>query len=69
MTRTKKIELIDDMIEDIYDLRKQGMARNGEIDIFNLIFKEFRNLGYLDNLKDLRKKEISKELSLEQLNK
>ena len=64
-----KLEEIDNLIEDIYDLRKQGMARNGEMDIFNLIFKEFRNLGYLDNLKELRKKEISKELSLEQLNK
>ena len=69
MTTNKKIELIDNMLEDIYDLRKQGMARDGEADIFNLIFKEFRNLGYLDNLKELRKKEISKELSLEQLNK
>ena len=64
-----KLEKIDDMIEDIYDLRKQGMARDGEMDILNLIFKEFRNLGYLDNLKELRKKEISKELSLEQLSK
>ena len=61
------IELIDDLIEDIYNLRKQGMARDGEMDIFNLIFKEFRNLGYLDNLKELKKQEISKELSLEQL--
>lgn len=62
-----KLEKIDDMIEDIYNLRKEGMERGGEMDILNLIFKEFRNLGYLDNLKDLRKKEISKELSLEQL--
>ena len=64
-----KLEKIDNLIEDIYDLRKQGMARNGEMDILNLIFKEFRNLGYLDNLKELRKEEISKELSLEQLHK
>lgn len=41
---------------------------NGEYSIPNLIFKEFRNLGYLDNLKELRKKEINKELSLENLN-
>lgn len=62
-----KLEKIDDMIEDIYNLRKEGMEEDGEYSIKNLIFKEFRNLGYLDNLKDLRKKEISKELSLEQL--
>lgn len=67
MTTNKKIELITNMIEDIYDLRKQGLTRDGEMDILNLIFKEFRNLGYLDNLKELRKKEVSKELSLEHL--
>lgn len=59
---------IDNLIEDIYNLRKEGMEEDGEYSIKNLIFKEFRNLGYLDNLKELRKKEISKELSLEQLN-
>lgn len=62
------LEQIDDLIEDIYNLRKEGMEEEGEYSIKNLIFKEFRNLGYLDNLKELRKKEISKELSLEQLN-
>lgn len=60
-------EEIDNLIEDIYNLRKEGMGEDGEYSIKNLIFKEFRNLGYLDNLKDLRKKEISKELSLESL--
>ena len=58
---------IDNLIEDIYNLRKEGMEEDGEYSIKNLIFKEFRNLGYLDNLKELRKKEISKELSLESL--
>ena len=62
-----KLEKIDNLIEDIYNLRKEGMEEDGEYSIKNLIFKEFRNLGYLDNLKELRKKEISKELSLEQL--
>ena len=64
-----KLEKIDNLIEDIYNLRKEGMEEEGEYSIKNLIFKEFRNLSYLDNLKELRKKEISKELSLEQLNK
>ena len=61
------LEQIDDLIEDVYSLRKEGMEEEGEYSIKNLIFKEFRNLGYLDNLKELRKKEISKELSLESL--
>lgn len=64
-----KLDKIDDLIEDIYDLRKEGMEEEGEYSIKNLIFKEFRNLGYLDNLKELKKKEISKELTLENFNK
>ena len=68
LDKERSKEEIDNLIEDIYNLRKEGMEEDGEYSIKNLIFKEFRNLGYLDNLKDLRKKEISKELSLEQLN-
>ena len=37
-----------------------------EYSIENLIFKEIRNLGYLDNLKELRDKVISARLSLEE---
>ena len=58
-------EKIGKLIEDIYALRQKGVARGGEMDIDNLIFKEFRNLGYLDNLKDLKNKFRAKELSLE----
>lgn len=60
-------ELIDDFLEDIYDLRKTSIAQEGEYSIGNLIFKECRNLGYLDNLKDLKNEFRSKELSLEGL--
>lgn len=64
-----KADKINDFISDLYDLRKTSIANEGEYGLGNLVFKEFRNLGYLDNLKELRKKEITKELSLEQLNK
>lgn len=60
-------ELISNFIEDLYDLRKESIATEGEYGIGNLVFKEFRNLGYLDNLKDLKNEERSKELSLENL--
>lgn len=60
-------DLIDDFLEDIYELRKQGLKEEGEFSIKNLIFKECRNLGYLDNLKDLKNEIRSKELSLEWL--
>ena len=58
---------IEKFINDIYALRKDSIANEGEYGLGNLVFKEFRNLGYLDNLKELRKQEKGKELSLEHL--
>lgn len=62
-----KSEVIKDFISDLYDLRKQSITKDGEYGLGNLIFKEFRNKGYLHYLKDQRKVEKSKELSLEGL--
>ena len=54
------------LLEDIYEqLRKKGVAK-GEYAIENLAFKELRNKGYLDKLKDSRNDLISKRLSLEE---
>lgn len=54
------------LLEDIYDkLRKNGIAK-GEYSIENLTFKELRNKGYLDKLKDYRNELTSKRLSLEE---
>lgn len=54
------------LLEDIYDkLRKKGVAE-GEYSIKNLAFKELRNKGYLDQLKDYRNELTSKRLSLEE---
>ena len=60
-----KIQEIEDFIEDIYDLRKTSIAKEGEYGIGNLVFKECRNLGYLDNLKKLKNELKSRKLSLE----
>lgn len=54
------------LITDIYDLRKTGLSTGGEYSIPNLIFKEFRHKGYLDDLKDMRNDLLSKRLSLEE---
>jgi hypothetical protein len=54
------------MLEDIYEkLRKKGVAKS-EYSIENLAFKELRNKGYLDQLKDYRNELTSKRLSLEE---
>ena len=57
-------ESIENFIEDIYDLRKTSIANDGEYGLGNLVFKECRNLGYLDSLKDIKKEIVNKELSL-----
>lgn len=54
------------LITDIYEkLRKKGVAK-GEYAIENLAFKELRNKGYLDDLKEYRNELTSKRLSLEE---
>lgn len=54
------------LLEDIYEnLRKKGIAKS-EYSIENLAFKELRNKGYLDKLKDSRNDLVSKRLSLEE---
>ena len=60
-----KITEIENFIEKLYDLRKISIATEGEFGIGNLVFKELRNKGYLDNLKDLKNQLKSKDLSLE----
>ena len=62
------IDEIDKYINDLYELRKYGLATGGEYSLGNLIFKEARNKGYLDNLKELKNQLIGKALSLESLN-
>lgn len=51
-------------IEDIYELRKNGLIKTGEYGIENLTFKEIRNKGLLDKLKELKNQLIAKSLSL-----
>lgn len=54
------------LLTDIYDkLRKKGIAKD-EYSIENLTFKELRNKGYLDKLKDYKNDLTSKRLSLEE---
>ena len=61
------IKAIDKFIEDLYNLRKESITKDGEFGIGNLIFKEFRKKGYLDKLKELKIEFENKEMSLENL--
>lgn len=57
-------EDVNDIINKLYMLRKNGLAQNGEFSKGNLVFKEIRNLGLLDKLKDKLLKLKSDDLSL-----
>ena len=61
----KQLEEIDNLINDLYKLRQQSIQQDGEYGMGNLVFKEMRNMGYLDNLRNLKRKLQSKDMSLE----
>ena len=61
---------IDDLqafVDDLYVLRKDSLAKDGEFGLGNLIFKEMRNQDKLQQIKDKIKEVESKELTLEGL--
>lgn len=60
-------EKIEQAINDIYIVRKNSLDTDGEYGPGNQLFKEIRNIGLLDKLKDAYKATRSKELSLESL--
>ena len=63
------IDAIDDYINRLYELRQKGLysSEGVEYSTENLIFKEVRNEGLLDKLKEHRDELTSQELSLESL--
>lgn len=60
-------ERIEKTIDDLYVERQSSLYSDGEYGKGNQLFKEIRNLGLLDKLKDSYKSSRSKELSLESL--
>lgn len=60
------IEEIDKFINDVYVARQTALDGEGEYALGNLVFKEVRNYGYLDDLKELRNEVMAKKLSLEE---
>ena len=58
---------VQDYINNLYNLRRTSIMTDGEFGKGNLVFKEIRNLGLLDKLKEKQYELSSKELSLESL--
>ena len=57
-------DVIIDLINEIYMMRKLGLAEEGEASIGNLTFKELRSMNMLQLLKDKYYELRSKDLSL-----
>ena len=53
-----------DFINEIYMMRKLGLAEDGEASVGNLVFKELRNMNILGDLKDRYYELKSADLSL-----
>lgn len=66
--QVQELETIDDInnfIDNLYLIRKTSLLQDGEFGEGNLIFKQLRNDGILDMLKDKRSKLNDKRLTLE----
>jgi len=59
---------VDALIDDIYLQRQTSIMKDGEFGDGNICFKEFRNRGYLQNLRDLKVELENKEMSLNDMN-
>lgn len=60
------IDLLRRVKEKITTMRKAGLERAGEWSVENLVFKQLRNLGLIDDLTDRIRELEDQELSLEQ---
>lgn len=67
ITLDPTVKKVDEYLDSIYELRKESIQKDGEFGTGNLVFKEIRRLGYLDDLRELKIELTSQELSLESL--
>ena len=58
-------EVANELLDKIYKMRKAGLAIGGEYSVENLAFKKLRNDGSIDKLKQIKKENIDKKLTLE----
>ena len=61
------VEDVNSFIDDIYMLRKSSIMADGEYAKGNMVFKELRNNGYLDKLKELKVKLTEKDMVIEKI--
>ncbi len=59
------LEKIKSLREKIKNMRKAGLEKGGEFSFENIVYKELRNIGLIQKLKDYKYKIMDKSLSLE----
>ena len=59
------LDKVNEFIDDVYILRKTSIMTDGEYGKGNMVFKELRNNGYLDKLKELKVKLTEKGMIVE----
>lgn len=64
LTSEYNIDEANEILNDLYDMRKAGLELGGELSDENLIFKTLRNNGYLTKLRNYIKTNYDKSLSL-----
>lgn len=60
---------IENILDRVYLMRKNSLASAGRLGMGNIVFKELRNMGLIDQLKDAYVDAQSIELSLEHYNR
>ena len=65
LVKRDSLEDVDTAIRNLYYVRRNSLAQDGEYGKGNQLFKEIRNRGLLDMLRQKKKELISKELSVE----
>ena len=57
-----------ELMDDIKEMRMEGLRSDGENSLENLVFKNLRNYGYLDELISIGTKSYDKQLSIDDCN-
>ena len=60
-----KIAQIDNLLDKIYQMRQTALKNYGEFSTGNMVFKELRAKGYIETLREKKKKIVNSTLSLE----
>ena len=63
------VDEIEDILDDLYLMRRDALTAHGETAPANLAFKSLRNKGVIDQMKDIVRGEEAKKLSLEGMRK